>query len=107
MTSPPLLADTVRARPRFATRLLVAQALVLVAGAEQARKAEQAGADVVATVGYEGGGHLGRSDLTTMVAVPMVVDAAGIPVLASGGIVDGRGLAAALALGACVKPSAR
>ena len=74
--------------------------LVLVAGAEQARKAEQAGADVVATVGYEGGGHLGRSDLTTMVAVPMVVDAVGIPVLASGGIVDGRGLAAALALGA-------
>lgn len=76
------------------------RSLVLVAGAEQARKAEQAGADVIATVGYEGGGHLGRSDLTTIVAVPMVVDAVRIPVLASGGIADGRGLAAALALGA-------
>ncbi len=74
--------------------------LVLVAGPEQARKAEQAGADVIATVGYEGGGHLGRTDLTTLVAVPLVVAAVCVPVLAGGGIADGRGLAAALALGA-------
>jgi len=74
--------------------------LVLVSGPEQARKAEQAGAHVIATVGFEGGGHIGRSDLTTMVAVPLVVRAVSIPVLAGGGIADGRGLAAALALGA-------
>lgn len=74
--------------------------LVLVSGPEQARKAEQAGADVLATVGYEGGGHIGRSDLTTLVAIPLVVQAVSIPVLAGGGIADGRGLAAALALGA-------
>lgn len=74
--------------------------LVLVSGPEQAKKAEQAGAHVIATVGYEGGGHIGRTDLTTMVAVPLVVRAVGIPVLAGGGIADGYGLAAALALGA-------
>jgi NAD(P)H-dependent flavin oxidoreductase YrpB (nitropropane dioxygenase family) len=74
--------------------------IVLVAGPDQARKAEQAGAHVIATVGYEGGGHIGRTDLTTMVGVPLVVRAVGIPVLAGGGIADGYGLAAALALGA-------
>jgi len=74
--------------------------LVLVSGPEQAKKAEQAGADILATVGYEGGGHIGRSDLTTMVGVPLVVRAVGIPVLAGGGIADGFGLAAALSLGA-------
>ena len=74
--------------------------VVLVSGPEQAMKAEQAGADVVATVGYEGGGHLGRSDLTTFVGVPLVMDAVSIPVVAGGGVADGRGLAAALALGA-------
>ncbi|CUJ31115.1 Nitronate monooxygenase [Achromobacter xylosoxidans] len=74
--------------------------LVLVAGPEQAIRAEQAGADIIATVGFEGGGHIGRSDLTTMVAVPLVKRAVGIPVLAGGGIADGSGLAAALALGA-------
>ena len=74
--------------------------IVLVSGPEQAKKAEQAGAHLIATVGYEGGGHIGRTDLTTMVGVPLVVRAVGIPVLAGGGIADGSGLAAALALGA-------
>lgn len=74
--------------------------LVLISGPEQAQKAEQAGAHVVATVGFEGGGHIGRSDLTTMVAIPLVMRSVGIPVLAGGGIADGNGLAAALALGA-------
>ncbi len=74
--------------------------LVLIAGPELAKKAEAAGADMVATVGFEGGGHIGRGDETTLVMVPRVVAAVKIPVLASGGIADGRGMLAALALGA-------
>jgi NADH:quinone reductase (non-electrogenic) len=77
-----------------------AKTLVLTAGPELARKAEAAGADMVATVGYEGGGHIGRSDETTLVMVPRTVAAVRIPVLASGGIATGAGLLAALALGA-------
>jgi enoyl-[acyl-carrier protein] reductase II len=77
-----------------------AKTLVLIAGPELARKAEAAGADMVATVGYEGGGHIGRSDETSLVMVPRVVRAVSIPVLASGGFADGAGLLAALALGA-------
>ncbi|WCK53119.1 nitronate monooxygenase [Aneurinibacillus sp. Ricciae_BoGa-3] len=74
--------------------------LVLVAGVRQAEKAEELGADAVMAVGQEGGGHIGRDDLGTMVLIPRVVDSVSIPVLASGGIGDGRGLLAALALGA-------
>jgi enoyl-[acyl-carrier protein] reductase II len=74
--------------------------LVLVAGARQAQKAEELGADAVMVVGQEGGGHLGRDDIGTMVLTPRVVDSVSIPVLASGGIGDGRGLLAAFALGA-------
>ncbi len=77
-----------------------AKTLVLTAGPELAKKAEAAGADMVATVGFEGGGHIGRSDETTLVMVPRVVAAVTIPVLASGGIATGAGLLAALALGA-------
>lgn len=74
--------------------------LVLVAAKRQAEKAEQLGADAVMVVGQEGGGHLGRDDIGTMVLIPQVVDAVSIPVIASGGIGDGRGLMAALSLGA-------
>jgi NAD(P)H-dependent flavin oxidoreductase YrpB (nitropropane dioxygenase family) len=74
--------------------------LVLVAARRQAVKAEELGADAVMVVGQEGGGHLGRDDIGTMVLIPQVVDAVSIPVIASGGIGDGRGLMAALSLGA-------
>jgi len=74
--------------------------LVLVSGVRQAQKAEELGADAIMAVGQEGGGHLGRDDIGTMVLIPRVVDSVSIPVLASGGIGDGRGLLAALALGA-------
>jgi NADH:quinone reductase (non-electrogenic) len=74
--------------------------LVLVAAKRQAQKAEELGADAVMVVGQEGGGHLGKNDIGTFVLIPQVVDAVKIPVIASGGIGDGRGLMAALSLGA-------
>jgi enoyl-[acyl-carrier protein] reductase II len=60
--------------------------------------AEEAGCDAVVAQGTEAGGHTGR--VAGMALIPQVVDAVGIPVLAAGSIVDGRGLAAALAFGA-------
>lgn len=74
--------------------------LVLVAAVRQAQKAEELGADAVMVVGQEGGGHLGKNDIGTFVLTPKVVDSVSIPVIASGGIGDGRGLMAALSLGA-------
>nr|WP_281657932.1 nitronate monooxygenase family protein [Halobacillus sp. Cin3] len=74
--------------------------LVLVAARRQAVKAQELRADAVMVVGHEGGGHLGRDDVGTLVLTPQVVDAVDIPVIASGGIGDGRGLMAALSLGA-------
>ena len=68
-------------------------------GVPEAVKAAEAGADVIIAQGTEGGGHVGW--VTSMVLTPMVVDAvAPIPVLTAGGVADGRGLAAAIALGA-------
>ena len=63
-----------------------------------ARRMERAGVDGIIAEGTESGGHVG--EVTTMVLVPQVVDAVSVPVVAAGGIADGRGLAAALALGA-------
>jgi NAD(P)H-dependent flavin oxidoreductase YrpB (nitropropane dioxygenase family) len=67
---------------------------------EAARRGEEAGVDAVIVVGFESGGHSGRDELSTLVLVPQVVDAVRIPVIAGGGIADGRGVAAVLALGA-------
>ncbi|MHA2423534.1 MAG: NAD(P)H-dependent flavin oxidoreductase [Candidatus Thorarchaeota archaeon] len=70
------------------------------AGVRYAIKGASLGADMVTVVGYENGGATGRLDIGTMVMTPSVVDALDVPVIAGGGISDGRGVAAILALGA-------
>lgn len=70
----------------------------VVASVALARRMERCGADAVVAEGTESGGHIGES--TTMTLVPQVADAVEIPVVAAGGIADGRGIAAAFMLGA-------
>ncbi len=70
----------------------------VVASVALAKRMERAGADAVVAEGSEAGGHIGEN--TTMVLVPQIVDAVDIPVIAAGGIADGRGIAAAFMLGA-------
>ncbi len=70
----------------------------LVGNVRQAMSVAAAGVDVVIASGHDGGGHVGR--VGTIALVPKVVDSVDIPVLAAGGLADGRGLVAALALGA-------
>ncbi|MEJ8733687.1 enoyl-[acyl-carrier-protein] reductase FabK [Mediterraneibacter sp. ICN-202921] len=70
----------------------------VVASVAMAKRMERCGADAIVAEGTEAGGHIGEN--TTMVLVPQVVDAVHIPVIAAGGIADGRGIAAAFMLGA-------
>lgn len=67
---------------------------------KHAQKAEQIGVDAVVLVGYEGGGHPGMDQVGTFVNLPKTVNVLNIPVIAAGGICDGKSMAAALALGA-------
>jgi nitronate monooxygenase len=87
---------------RYIERAKTAGAIVIqtVGTPEEARRAVELGADVIVAQGNEAGGHV-WSRVSTMVLVPLVAEVAGkVPVLAAGGIADGRGLAAALVLGA-------
>jgi enoyl-[acyl-carrier protein] reductase II len=87
---------------RFTPKLHAAGIKVfhVVSTPAQAVKCQAANVDGIVAEGYEAGGHNGREEITTIVLVPQVVDAVSIPVVAAGGIADGRGLAAAFALGA-------
>lgn len=82
------------------TREARAKSIVIVGSSEEARIAANSGADIIVCQGFEAGGHV-RGNAGSIALIPAVVDAvAPLPVVAAGGFADGRGLAAALALGA-------
>ena len=72
----------------------------VVSSSKFAMKSEKAGCDAVVAEGFEAGGHNGREETTTMVLIPAVVNAVAIPVIAAGGIADGKQMLAAMVLGA-------
>ena len=74
--------------------------LALTGNTKNAVRLEASGVDAVIAQGYDGGGHTGR--VGTMTLLPAVLDAVQLPVLAAGGIADGRGLAAVIAMGGLV-----
>lgn len=89
--------------PATWTRHLKDQGITVVhvtASVKFARKAVDAGADAVVAEGFEAGGHNGREETTTLVLVPLVRKAVDVPLIAAGGIADGRAMLAAMALGA-------
>lgn len=89
--------------PKKYTRMIQnrgSRVIHVVANVKFAKKSEDAGVDAVAAEGFEAGGHNGHDEITTMALIPQVSAAVKIPVIAAGGISDGGGFVAALALGA-------
>jgi enoyl-[acyl-carrier protein] reductase II len=89
--------------PSTWTKILKEKGIVVVhvvSSVKFAKKSEQAGVDAIVAEGFEAGGHNGREETTTLVLIPMIRDAVSIPVIAAGGIADGRAMLAAEALGA-------
>jgi enoyl-[acyl-carrier protein] reductase II len=86
----------------YTERLKAAGVFVIhaIASVKHARKAESCGVDALVAEGFDAGGHSGFDEMPTASLVPQVVEACAIPVIAAGGIVDGRGLVAALGYGA-------
>jgi enoyl-[acyl-carrier protein] reductase II len=89
--------------PKTYTSFLKEKGIIVVhvvSSTKFALKSEEAGVDAIVAEGFEAGGHNGREETTTMCLIPAVSQAVKIPVIAAGGIADGRGMAAAFALGA-------
>lgn len=86
----------------FTSKLQAAGAVVthVVPSSKLAKKAEERGVDAIVCEGFEAGGHDGADEIPTFVLVPQAREAVKLPILAAGGIVNGRGIAAAFALGA-------
>lgn len=72
----------------------------VIANVKFAKKCEEAGVDAIVAEGFEAGGHNGREETTTMVLIPMIREVVTVPLIAAGGIGTGRGMLAAMALGA-------
>jgi nitronate monooxygenase len=110
MARAPIVSFTFGLLPAKATERLKAQGIYLIGTAttvEEARQLEQAGADAVVAQGSEAGAHRGtfaveaeEALIGTVALVPQMADAVRVPVIASGGIMDGRGIVAAMVLGA-------
>ena len=89
--------------PAIWTQLLKQNGITVVhvvSSSKFALKAEQAGVDAVVAEGFEAGGHNGREETTTLTLIPMVKEKITVPLIAAGGIASGRGMLAAMALGA-------